>query len=124
MTSGCSSSRRLISSASCKPARKRVRYQPVLTGDRKGETSEDTLRRDIRSSSNRHQCPIQNMLGVRRVRDLGGLNKLDESSRAAVREDVRVSDEIQDNLRVSDDAAPIFWRRAASRKWGRGLTDD
>jgi hypothetical protein len=64
------------------------------------------------------------MLGLRRVRDLGALNKLWTSLGATVREDVRVPDEIQDNLTVSADVALIFWGRAASRKWGRGLNDD
>jgi hypothetical protein len=58
------------------------------------------------------------MLGVRRVRHLGALNKSRTSPGAAVREDVRVPDEIQDNLTVSGDVALIFWRRAASRKLG------
>ena len=64
------------------------------------------------------KCPIQNMLGVRRVRDHGVLNYSRTSLGGAVREDVRVRDEIRDNLRVSDDVALIVWRRAASRKSG------
>ena len=68
-------------------------------------------------------CPIQNMLRVRRVPDLGALNKSWTRLGAAVREDVRVPDEIQDNLRMADDVACLYWRRAASRKWGK-LNDD
>lgn len=60
------------------------------------------------------------MLGVRRVRHLGALNKSRTSLGAAVREDVRVPDEIEDNLRASDDVALIFWSSGETPPRGSG----
>ena len=43
-----------------------------------------------------------------------------DESRAAVREDVRVPDEIEDNLRASDDVALIFWSSGETPPRGSG----